>query len=98
MGNTGNANGEHLHFEIYEGGSTGEFRVNPLSRTYVYEGQIVSDSSKKKVLYFITTEKTLDEVANDVIKGLYGNQPNRKINLEKEEYNYSDVQIELMKY
>ena len=92
MGSTGNAIGEHLHFEIYDGGNSSKYRVNPLTRTYVYSTQIVSDSSKDKVLYFDEIKKTIDEVAQDVIIGKYGNQPERKINLERDGYNYTEVQ------
>lgn len=39
-----------------------------------------------------TAKKTLDEVAQDVIEGKYGNYPERKTKLEAEGYNYSEVQ------
>lgn len=39
-----------------------------------------------------TPKKSLDEVAQDVIDGKYGNYPERKTKLEAEGYNYSEVQ------
>ena len=44
--------------------------------------------------------KTIDEVAQEVIRGKYGNGDERKKKLEAEGYNYSQVQAkvnELMK-
>lgn len=40
----------------------------------------------------IEPKKSIDEIAKDVINGKYGNYPERKINLEKEGYNYNEVQ------
>lgn len=37
-------------------------------------------------------KKSIDEVAQDVIDGKYGNYPERKTKLEAEGYNYSEVQ------
>ena len=42
-----------------------------------------------------TPKKRIDEVAQDVIDGKYGNYPERKIKLEAEGYNYSDVQAKV---
>ena len=52
MGDTGEASGCHLHFEIYEGGAGTSFRVDPLPLTYVYSGQVVCDSDKNIVKYY----------------------------------------------
>lgn len=41
---------------------------------------------------YSTPKKSLDEIANDVIEGKYGNYPERKERLEAEGYNYSEVQ------
>ena len=38
------------------------------------------------------TKKSVDEVAQDVIAGKYGNNPERKEKLEAEGYNYKEVQ------
>lgn len=40
-----------------------------------------------------TTETDLEKVARDVIKGKYGNYPNRKKNLEDAGYDYLKVQV-----
>ena len=47
MGNTGNAVGYHLHFDLTKNGS----RVNPIDYLYVYSNQIVWENSKKYVRY-----------------------------------------------
>lgn len=96
MGNTGHSFGNHCHFEIYEGSADTTHRVDPQKRTYVYEGQEVSKGSKDDVMYYVeepaTNKKSLDEIAQDVIAGKYGNGAERKEKLEAEGYNYSEVQ------
>ena len=97
MGNTGHSFGEHVHYEIYKGGASTSYRIDPQPLTYVYEGQVVSDGSKEVVLYYkeetpVTNNKSVEEVARDVIAGKYGNQPERQKKLESEGYNYSEVQ------
>ena len=42
MGNTGNAYGNHDHYEVYLGGSSTKYRVDPEKYTYVYNDQKVS--------------------------------------------------------
>lgn len=74
MGDSGNAYGGHLHFEVWKDG----VRINPIE--YL-----------DKDLY-VRNKKSLDEIANDVVNGKYGNYPERKEKLEKEGYNYSEVQ------
>lgn len=65
MGKTGHSFGEHLHFEVYEGGSSTDYRVNPIKRTYVYEGQKMSDktSNRDDILFYedVEEEKTVIE-------------------------------------
>lgn len=107
MGNTGHSNGNHLHFEIYEGSANTTHRVDPQPRTYVYEGQIASEGSKDDVLYYVEEPsipeepkndlKSLDEVVQDVLEGKYGDNPERREKLEAEGYNASEVQAEVNK-
>lgn len=41
--------------------------------------------------------KSINDIAKDVIKGKYGNMPNRKILVEKEGYSYEDIRVEVNK-
>ena len=47
-------------------------------------------------MYYVKEEnkelKSIEEVAQEVLKGNYGNNPERKKKLESEGYNYSEVQ------
>jgi len=54
MGNTGDSKGNHLHYEVYEGGSATKYRVDPMKYTYVYPNQTLSANTKKMsgVLYY----------------------------------------------
>lgn len=83
MGATGKATGVHLHFQIDKGSSSSA--INPYD--YIFNGKEFNNDNKKL--------KTLDEIANDVIKGLYGNYPERKELLEKDGYNYEEVQTKV---
>lgn len=51
---------------------------------YKYIGCLINPS--------VNELKPLDEIARDVIEGKYGNYPERKEKLEKEGYNYREVQ------
>lgn len=53
MGNTGNAYGNHDHYEVYLGGSGTKYRVDPEKYTYVYPKQKVSKnkSATKGIKY-----------------------------------------------
>ena len=52
--------------------------------SYKYIGCLINPSVKEL--------KSIDEIARDVIEGKYGNYPERKTLLEKEGYNYREVQ------
>ena len=72
MSDSGNANGGHLHFEVWKDG----VRINPTE--YL-----------DKDLFVETTEKSVEELANEVIQGLWGNGQERKDRLGDR---YSEVQ------
>lgn len=58
MGNTGQSNGNHLHFEFYKGGASTKYRVNPLDYVYAFKDQTVTDDSKKLVKFYEQKEVT----------------------------------------
>ena len=72
MGDSGNACGAHLHFEVWKDG----VRINPTD--YL-----------NKDLFTETIEKSVEELANEVIQGLWGNGQERKDRLGDR---YSEVQ------
>jgi murein DD-endopeptidase MepM/ murein hydrolase activator NlpD len=78
-GTTGASTGVHLHLGMTKIGS--DTWLDP--HAYNYE-----EPKKEEV----KPTKSIDEVAKDVISGKYGNYPERKTKLEKEGYNYSEVQ------
>lgn len=61
-----------------------------MNLSYTFIGCIKNPSVKEEIIK--PSLKSLDEIAKDVIKGLYGNYPERKTKLEAEGYNYSLVQ------
>lgn len=63
-----------------------------MSSGYKFRGCIVNPSIGD--IHYEDKEnlKSLEEIANDVIKGAYGNYPERKELLEKDGYNYEEVQ------
>lgn len=83
MGATGRATGVHLHFQIDKGSNL--TAIDPYD--YVFNGKEFSTESKDNIVL-----KSIDAIATDVIKGLYGNYPARKELLEKDGYNYEEVQ------
>lgn len=60
------------------------------SNPYSYFG--ISKSDVAKYTGEEISKKSIDEIAQDVINGKYGNYPERKAKLEAEGYNYAEVQ------
>lgn len=76
MGESGNAYGRHLHFEVRKN----NVRIDPtpyIDKDFTENTQNTSN---------------LEDVARDVIRGVYGNGEERKQKLENAGYNYSEVQ------
>jgi surface antigen len=63
-----------------------------MSTSYKYRGCIVNPKIGYKPF---EPTKTIDKIAKEVIKGVYGNQPERQKKLEAEGYNYSEVQAKV---
>ena len=62
-----------------------------MSSGYIFRGCIVNPTIGD-IHFEDNNLKSIDEIAEDVISGKYGNYPERKELLEKEGYNYSEVQ------
>lgn len=59
MSNSGNAKGNHLHYEYYKGGASTKYRVDPEKYTYVYPDQTVSKNKEAtKGLKYAEESKT----------------------------------------
>lgn len=75
-----------------------------LLNSYIFDASLYNSSNNSITIFGISKEdvakytgeeiskKSIDEIAQDVIKGKYGNYPERKTKLESEGYNYSEVQ------
>lgn len=84
MGNTGNSNGTHLHFEVATGYDS-KTRIDPtpyLTKT-IYEEPVDQPTE---------STKSVDELAQEVIAGKWGNGQERKDKLTAAGYDYNVVQ------
>lgn len=82
MGETGNAYGRHLHIRIKKNGSL----VDPTPYLTMDFGDTVQESKPQ------TTQKSIEELANEVIQGKWGNGEDRKTRLIGAGYNAQEVQ------
>ena len=83
IGDSGNAYGRHLHFEVATGYSSAT-RIDPtpyLTKP-IYEGPVQP----------VQPSKSVEELANEVIAGKWGNGQERKDKLTAAGYDYSAVQ------
>lgn len=82
---TGNSTGLHMHFAI--------FNPNETYQNSNYMNPIDYMQGKKALLGYEESKPllSLDEIAQKVIRGDYGNYPERKDRLEAEGYNYEEV-------
>ena len=83
MGNTGNSNGTHLHFEVATGYSSAT-RIDPTP----YLTKAIYEEPAKPT----EPTKSVEELANEVIAGKWGNGQERKDKLTAVGYDYSAVQ------
>lgn len=80
MGATGKATGVHLHFQIDKGSSA--TAINPYD--YVFNDKQLGNDS--------TAKKSNEDIATEVIRGLWGNGSERKQRLTDAGYDYSSIQ------
>jgi len=85
MGNSGNAYGAHLHFEVR---NEKDVRINPTP-------YIDSDLPKSAVKNENSAVKSAEEIAKEVIAGKWGNGDDRKNRLTSSGYNYSEIQAKV---
>lgn len=89
-----NIDGNYTHLDNRQGSTyrgdeprgNSSYWTNP----YTYFG--VSKEDVRKYTKEEETKKSIEEVAQEVINGVYGNQPERQKNLEALGYNYREVQ------
>ena len=83
IGDSGNAYGRHLHFEVQTDYNSST-RINPTE----YLTKAIYEEPEQS----IEPSKTIDELANEVIAGKWGNGQERKDKLTAAGYDYNAVQ------
>lgn len=79
------------NYKVIEGNYNNAVRVRTISKTSKYIAGFFRVPVTESVSISENTSN-LDKVVNDVIRGKYGNGQNRKNNLERAGYNYSEIQ------
>lgn len=87
MGDSGNAYGAHLHFEVR---NEKDVRINPTPYIDSDLPNIVKKEEKP-----VSNKKSIDEIAKEVIAGKWGNGVDRKNKLTVCGYNYNEVQTKV---
>lgn len=84
MGDSGNANGRHLHFEVQTGyNSNTRIDSTPYLTKAIYEESTIPNL------------KSVEEIAKEVISGKWGNGQVRKEALNNAGYNYAEIQFKV---
>lgn len=83
MGATGHVTGAHLHFEVR---NENDVRIDPTN--YIDSDLPQKEESKPQT----SPKKSIEEIANEVIQGKWGNGEARKSMLKSAGYNYQEVQ------
>lgn len=112
-GTSGNATGSHIHIAVGKGKFTGSgwyennyhnWCINnqyDINKALYLDNNVIIYNAWYEWKKINTNKKTINEIALEVIKGLWNNGSIRKEKLEKAGYNYNTIQNkvnELLKY
>lgn len=97
-GSTGKSTGSHCHYCVRGNGSRSQIRdINAISGIPNKLGTY-DDGYAAKLKAQQKAKKNVSEIAQEVIKGLWGNGAERKKKLTAAGYNYNEVQAEVEKH